>query len=123
MDKYYGHLIRNHIQRGAYKDYLDRLDGTNVLVFTDFKMKILYQKMQGTSTRLLRNYFGKRGNSDLGIVFVYKNTRESDLCVEYFDLFSEDSAQDWYFVCSAFETAFREFSQQTFSNINLISNF
>lgn len=42
---------------------------------------------------------------------MYRTSPQSDLFMEYYDLFSEDSCQDWFFVCSAFQVAFGRFSQ------------
>jgi len=60
-------------------------------------MKLLYT----SSREVQRNWFGKRGNSYLGLVFIYKlSDTDEDIYIEYHDFFSEDNNQDCYFVCS-----------------------
>jgi hypothetical protein len=69
-------------------------------------MKIVYESVRESQT----SWFGKCGNSNLGIVFISKTDPSR---IEYFDLFSEDSKQDYFWVCSAFEVALQEFKSIT----------
>lgn len=105
LKRYHSHLIRHHVQRGNYKRFESLLSGTNAIILTDFKMKILYENVRESQT----SWFAKRGNSNLGIVFIYKNLPSEEIKIEYFDLFSEDNTQDFFFICSAFEVALKQF--------------
>lgn len=68
MDKYIGHLIRSHIQKKAHNRFLSKLNNKNVLVIMDFKMKFQWKILKEEQS----SYFGKSGNSILGLVFLYK---------------------------------------------------
>ena len=110
MDKYSGHLIRSKLQKKIFDSFLSRLDGKKALVVLDFKMKFLYRVFRESQSA----FFGQRGNSNLGIVFIFKpDPNSEDIHIEYLDFFcNEDTTQDWFFVSSALQIANRQFKER-----------
>jgi hypothetical protein len=79
-DKYFGHLIRKTLQKTVYSKWLKQLNGHNGLIITDLKMKMQYQKSREPQAE----WFGKRGNSFITIILVYKTSSDSEVFIEYF---------------------------------------
>jgi len=63
-----------------------------------------------------RNWFGQRGNSNLGIVLIRKpDPTKEEIHLDFMDLFSpshEDTTQDWFFAASGFQAAVTKFKKK-----------
>ena len=118
LDYYIGHEIRYHVQNKYYEESLEKLKANETIVLIDYKMK--FQMTNHFETK--SEFFGKRGVSILGVMFIFLSERK-EMKSFYYDLVTDESIkQDWWMSASALEVGIKEFSRN-YPNISKIKFF
>ena len=97
--EYVAHLLRTKHQRQYHQFLLKSLEPGELVMITDYKMKL---ELGAHSRETQRDWYGKRGISLHGCLVVAQ-TSESEKCIEILDLWNEDTKQDGWFTQSAMD--------------------
>ena len=72
----------------------------------DYMMRLLFQKQYECQSE----WYGKKGVSLHGTMFIYKSDDSDEISIEFHDTFSEDDdTQNWFFSSSCIEESVRNF--------------
>ena len=97
--EYVAHVLRTKHQGQYYQFLLKSLEPGELVMITDYKMKL---ELGAHSRETQRDWYGKRGISLHGCLVVAQ-TSESEKCMEILDLWNEDTKQDGWFTQSAMD--------------------
>ena len=96
LAQYISHIVRSVHQRRQFQLDVQNLQPGEVIVVVDYMMKLLFQKLYEPQNE----WFGKKGVSLHGTMFIYRNTSEGPLMTEYHDYYSEDDSKNCFFSAS-----------------------
>jgi hypothetical protein len=109
LDEYQQKLIAwmAHHTRKTYlnihvRTNLEELDNEGAVIIVDYKMRILPQSARETKG----DFFGKRGWSLHSVLVYTKNISDSQLNLQVFDHWSDDTRQNAWFTASSLHTVF-----------------
>ena len=100
LSKYVSHLIRGKYQRDCYMKEVADLRPGHAIGVSDHMMKLMFRRLYEPQ----KDWFGKKGASVHGVMFLYREEEEGPILTEYHDTFSEtDDTQNWFFSASCLE--------------------
>lgn len=110
------HILRKKVEGEFTRKQLNELKDDEVIVVSDFKMKILPQYYRETQ----KEFFAKRGTACLGFL-VYSNNPDGDgNNAHYLYFFSDDTTQDTDLICAGKAYVYHEFLPSLLPDIPLI---
>ena len=104
LSKYISHLIRGKYQRDCYMKEVADLRPGHAIGVSDYMMKLMFRRLYEPQ----KEWFGKKGASVHGVMFLYREEEEGPILTEYHDTFSEmDDTQNWFFSASCLEESMK----------------
>jgi hypothetical protein len=97
-----GHHARKLYLNTHVQVNLDELDENGAVLIVDYKMRILPQ----SAREIKSQFFGKRGWTLHSSLVYTKNISNSELNIQVFDHWSDDTGQDAWFTASSLHTVF-----------------
>ena len=85
LSKYVSHLIRGKYQCSCYMKEVADLKLGHVIAVCDYTMKLMFRQLYEPQ----KKWFGKKGASVHGVMFLYKEEEDGLILTEYNDTFSE----------------------------------
>ena len=81
----------------------------HVIAVSDYMMKLMFRWLYEPQ----KEWFGKKGASVHGVMFLYREEDEGLILTEYHDTFSEaDYTQNWFFSASCLEESVKNLVRQ-----------
>ena len=81
----------------------------HVIAVSDYMMKLMFRRLYEPQ----KEWFGKKGASVHGVMFLYREEDEGLILKEYHDTFSEaDYTQNWFFSASCLEESVKNLVRQ-----------
>lgn len=100
LSKYISHLIRGKYQRDCYRKEVANLEPGHAIGVSDYMMKLMFRRLYEPQ----KDWFGKKGASVHGVMFLYREEKGGPILTEYHDTFSEnDDTQNWFFSASCLQ--------------------
>lgn len=100
LSKYISHLIRGKYQRDCYMKEVANLEPGQAVGVSDYMMKLMFRRLYEPQ----KEWFGKKGASVHGVMFLYREKEGGPILTEYHDTFSEtDDTQNWFFSASCLQ--------------------
>ena len=116
MKTYIAHLIRSKHESCALENTTKNLTPTECIIVFDYKMKLLTMYYHESQAQ----FFGKRGTSWLGCMFVRKKTQaeldsdktsSANYVTNYYDILCDDSKENGESVVNALHGVLLEYKQ------------
>ena len=106
--QYISHLVRGKHQRSQFLTHIDNLKKGETIIVVDYMMKLLFQRLHEPQ----KDWFGKKGVSLHGAMFIFRDSDDGPLTTEFHDNFSEhDDKQNWFFSASSIEQSIVNFKK------------
>ena len=107
LSQYISHMVRSVYQRQQFQHDVQTLQPGETIIVVDYMMKLLFRKLYEPQS----DWFGKKGVSLHGSMFLYRETPNRPIMTEYHDNFTEDDRQNWFFSASCIEESSRNFKE------------
>ena len=92
--QYISHLVRGKHQHSQFLTHIDNLQKGETIIVVDYMMKLLFQRLHEPQ----KDWFGKKGVSLHGAMFIFRDSDDGPLTTEFHDNFSEnDDKQNCFF--------------------------
>ena len=102
---YIFHLVRGKHQRTQFLSQINNLKKGETIV-VDYMTRLLFQRLHEPQ----KDWFGKKGVSLHGAIFIFCNNDDRPLVTEFHDNLSEnDDKQNWFFSASSIEQSVLNF--------------
>lgn len=105
---YISHLVRGKYQRCQCLSQINNLKKGETIIVVDYMMKLPFQRLHKPQ----KDWFGKKGVSLHGAMFIFRDYADGPLMTEFHDNFSEnDDRQNWFFSASCIEQSIVNFKK------------
>ena len=107
LSQYICHIVRSVYQRRQFHADVKNLKPGETVLVVDYMMKLLFRKLYEPQS----DWFGKKGVSLHGAMFLFKESADGPLITECHDYYSEDDTQNWFFSACCIEESTKNFKK------------